>query len=181
MNKEDRTYISKFARQLQLDLWADRERLIGKKDINPLDLLEPSLAAQFLGLDYESPERIQNPGFGTKGLTVEYAGQLDRSRMLIAVANRFPEEVKRFTGAHEIGHFILHDSFVHHRDLPIMSANIQNNAPIEEKQANHFAACFLMPEKQVKLAVKNCLTRNHLCNLMTNWPFNFIRRSMNLF
>lgn len=62
---------------------------------------------------------------------------------------------KRFTIAHEIGHFVLHESgtyidkgtFVNFRD-----AESGTGTRSEEIEANRFAAALLMPEKWVKRA-----------------------------
>jgi len=76
------------------------------------------------------------------------AGMLDRGRNIIAVSERFGTEVMRFTGAHEVGHCRLHKGLQMHRDRPIsgVSPDTTPRAP-EEREADYFAACFLMPEK----------------------------------
>ncbi len=170
MNKQK---IENSARELQLKLWASRQELIGSKNVSPLSVLEPQLAARLLGVNYKTAERIMNPGFGTGGIAQEYAGQIDRSHNIIVISKRFPEMVKRFTGAHEIGHFQLHKGTVHHRDLPIKGLNLNLNRSIEEREADYFAACFLMPKKQVITAVQTMLRgelplimNDHLAHLL---------------
>jgi Zn-dependent peptidase ImmA (M78 family) len=54
-----------------------------------------------------------------------------------------------FTAAHELGHIILHEQAVLHRDRPFDgSSNIPKD--LIEQQADKFAALFLMPANVVK-------------------------------
>jgi len=69
---------------------------------------------------------------------------------------------QRFTIAHELGHFILHNSndprevFVDHNTFPLFrDENSSTGASIIEQQANAFAAALLMPEKFVTAEIKN--------------------------
>lgn len=69
---------------------------------------------------------------------------------------------QRFTIAHELGHFILHNSndpqevFVDHNTYPLFrDENSSTGASIIEQQANAFAAALLMPERLVTQEIKN--------------------------
>jgi Zn-dependent peptidase ImmA (M78 family) len=72
-----------------------------------------------------------------------------------------------FTCAHEVGHWVLHRPFVSMAER----SGVQNNAiicrtlnarePIEW-QADYFAACLLMPEKETKEAAKRAFGRDFL-------------------
>jgi len=81
-------------------------------------------------------------------LRVTLAGFLDRDKSLIAVSARLKPEIKRFTAAHEIGHFILHPEITSLREDPRTDGAIR--APLrtlKEKEADLFAAELLMPER----------------------------------
>jgi Zn-dependent peptidase ImmA (M78 family) len=61
----------------------------------------------------------------------------------------YAPEVVNFTTAHELGHALLHDQVELHRDIPLDGSEILQNHSITERQANKFAAYFLMPGKTV--------------------------------
>src|SRR5205085_8276692 len=66
----------------------------------------------------------------------------------IVVAQKFKVEWRRFTAAHEIGHWILHPSVVSLRERPLTGAERANpSRPAEEREADIFAAELLMPRK----------------------------------
>lgn len=83
----------------------------------------------------------------------ELAGFIDRPRRLIAISDKGTLQAKLFTGAHELGHLELHPGLRHHRERPMcgLTEPFEPNDPIE-RQANHFAGCFLVPRKQLVLA-----------------------------
>jgi len=83
----------------------------------------------------------------------EVAGFINRLHKTIEISKRFPRETMRFTGAHEIGHWLMHPKENMHRDRPIngLTSNTYKK-PFMEAEADYFAACFLMP----KITVKNC-------------------------
>lgn len=57
-----------------------------------------------------------------------------------------------FTIAHELGHYVLHSRL---GQIPL-SANRSGENDEAEKEANTFAACFLMPEKEVREKFSEC-------------------------
>lgn len=113
---------------------------------SPVALCRPDIAAHVLDFEYEYCTSL---GSGTAGF--EAAGILDRERGIISISTRFNERVQRFTGAHEIGHLMLHEKVAAmrlHRDRPIFDLIAKGRPPLES-EADYFAACFLAPEKQV--------------------------------
>jgi Zn-dependent peptidase ImmA (M78 family) len=105
-------------------------------------------AADVLGITYEiHPElRLTN--------NTEVAGIIDRRANKIAVAQKFGFETLRFTGAHEIAHWLLHQDQVMHRDPPLKGiSTARAPRPPQEEEADFFAACFLLPAKLVQDAV----------------------------
>jgi Zn-dependent peptidase ImmA (M78 family) len=72
----------------------------------------------------------------------------DRRREIITVSTRFPYPTQRFTGAHEIGHFVMHPHEVMHRDRPVFDTG--GARPPKEQATDYFAACFLGPKKLVE-------------------------------
>lgn len=115
-----------------------------------MELLEPKIICQTLGIHYEEHPTIAH-AFGPRR---KIGGLLDRQTGKIAVSMEFPVETMRFTAAHEIGHWLMHPGEIMHRDMPI-DTHTPGDSPatrIEETQADHFAACLLMPRKLVKQA-----------------------------
>lgn len=67
----------------------------------------------------------------------------------IVLHGRSPERRRRFTIAHEIGHFVLHP----HRLAPERNGGVNAAWQSEEREADQFAAELLMPEHLVREAV----------------------------
>ena len=117
---------------------------------------------------------------GALGITIQYepaddklSGFLIRDlknhRAVIGVNSSHPRNRKRFTIAHEIGHFLLHESEkvymdginnifrVHHRN-----EDSSKGSNVDEKEANLFAAELLMPKKFLAKNLDDCNTLNLL-------------------
>ena len=104
------------------------------------------LARQILSLTVMEQDSIPSKEFG---FTV--AGVLNRRSCLIQVSQKFGEDWKRFTLAHEIGHYVLHHELIMHRDRPMNGAErVSPERPKIEREADQFAAALLMPEKRVR-------------------------------
>ncbi len=95
---------------------------------------------------YETRARIDTD-FAGGG---EAAGLWRRDRSTILVSTRFSYETQRFTAGHEIGHYVLHphvgDRTLHREFAGGVQASYR---PLLEQEADHFAACLLMPRKAV--------------------------------
>ncbi len=137
--------IEEEARRLQLEIYKRRGSLWPGREAHPLEMVDPAVAAMVLGVKFEQvPSLSFTVVPGEKRVT---AGILDRPGKEILVATEFGHEVARFTGGHEIGHWMLHPSkVVHHRDRPIKGVQL---GPLDriEREADRFAAAFLVPEK----------------------------------
>jgi Zn-dependent peptidase ImmA (M78 family) len=108
-------------------------------DLVPVPVEE--IVRSLLYLTLEEPEQIPSDRAG-----YETAGLMDRENRRIVVAQKYPHEWRRFTVAHEIGHWILHPGVVYHRDRPLSGGEQANiGHPPEEQEANKFASELLMP------------------------------------
>lgn len=143
----DRIKIEKQARLVQYEIWHNRDALFPLGVPSPLAMFQPDIAARALGVEYEHREQLGR--FGNGRDRFETAGMIDRTRGIIAVSTRFPYPARRFTGAHEIGHFVMHPHEVMHRDRPIFDT-YRRERPPQEQEADYFAACFLAPKKLVE-------------------------------
>ncbi len=83
------------------------------------------------------------------------------NKSIIGVNSTDPPNRKRFTIAHEFGHYMMHQGNAVHIDRTFKvnfrdkSSSLANN--IEEIEANAFAAALLMPEKKIKQVVNQKL------------------------
>ena len=144
MNHEQ---IQNQARHIHKEIWANKHLLWPDQQLTPLQMLSPEVAAEILGLTYVEFQELDSGPFIFRGKRMRIAGLLDRQAKKIAVATQFSKEIVKFTAAHEVGHWLLHPNEIMHRDRPIDgSNNLEEARPIIEKEADYFAACFLMPE-----------------------------------
>ena len=87
-----------------------------------------------------------NLGKETSGVLVCKGGET-----VIGVNRAHPKTRQRFTAAHELGHAILHGRTDVHHDagfqVNLRSDLSSQGTDPEEIEANHFAACLLMPRR----------------------------------
>lgn len=144
-----RQVIRNHARFLQLSLW-NRRHDLWKHDVpaEPIDVLQPGVALELRGFSIESRSFLGEEW--DRGLRSEVAAVVDRERRKVFMSSRYPFVVQNFTGAHELGHVILHPHIdTKHREFPKDGPTVQRDW--EEREADWFASEFLMPEKQVRL------------------------------
>lgn len=139
------------ARRLNVWLWNSREHLF----LNPpsAEQLIPTptdiIIRDYLGAQLEEPEEIPSSASVRQEIvSSETAGYLDREHGRIIIAQKFKPEWRRFTAAHEIGHWILHPAVKYHRDRPLEGGErARPSRAVEEQEADLFAAELLMPTK----------------------------------
>ena len=141
--------IERAARDLQLLIWRHREELYpAGVPTDPVDLLDPAIAARMMGYSYEE---VAGFGRSARNIDMEVAGELDRRAKCIRISAQFPRHIQRFTAAHELGHARLHNELRMHRDRPIGAPRQSSETrDKQESEADKFAASFLMPEKLVR-------------------------------
>lgn len=137
--------VAKAARQLAHSTYIERDSLWPEgAPEEPVQLLNPEKAFYLLGYAYYEVDTLGEiePG-------VDVAGIIDKDKKEVFISRRYPVAVRNFTAAHELGHAIMHQQSGLHRDKPIDgSAGGQRDSI--EKEADYFAACFLMPEKLLR-------------------------------
>lgn len=145
--------IQYIARQIQVDIWNNKNRLWnGSPPEDPIELLNPSQAMLLKGFSLELV-----PGFGPliKDQNIaEIAGYLDNDKKVAYVSEQFTAQQQLFTAAHELGHILLHGNSLGrmHRDRPTDGSKLSRDHV--EWAADKFAAYFLMPENLVKKSFK---------------------------
>jgi Zn-dependent peptidase ImmA (M78 family) len=77
-------------------------------------------------------------------------------KLFLGVNQSESEVRRRFTIAHEIGHYILHPSEILHYDRPeAIHFRAKNVSSLQEVEANYFAAELLMPEGYIMSCIEN--------------------------
>ncbi len=164
--------IEYLASNLLRSIWHNREELWPNKLHSYFDALDPVLACSRLGINYEQ-HQLLNDQFSEKGINYKVAGLIDRQSNKIVVSQDFSLEERRFTTAHELGHWLLHNDVVMHRDKPISNFNYKDiQRPLMEREADYFAACLLMPRKLVEKCINDNFALNtpiHINETISYW------------
>ncbi len=108
--------------------------------------------ARRLNIEILEGEFRDNFGRNISGL-MKVSGK--NGKPIIAVKSSDSEERKRFTIAHEIGHFVLHGNELSHVDSDLEAVIYRDKSSAmatntKEIQANQFAAELLMPTDEIK-------------------------------
>lgn len=141
------TEIEQKAQETHRLVWKNRERIWGAAiPVNPIDMLDPSFALELLGFDFGLEETL---GFYLeKGQKIEVAGLIDKSTKQVRISRQFPQSIRMFTAAHELGHAVLHRGNGLHRDRPL--DGVRRSRDAREFSADKFASYYLMPQKLVR-------------------------------
>ncbi len=107
------------------------------------------IVTESLRMDLEEPEQIVDEIGLDPSTGSIVGGTFDRKRRRFAVAGRLPLECRRFTLAHELGHFFLHPRLFYHRDVPLIGSERteMRGRPRAEAEADRFAAEILIPRR----------------------------------
>lgn len=142
--------IQNFARQIQVDIWNDRNRFWdGSPPKDPIELLSPAHGIFLEGYSLEHKSGF-GPIFKDHDIA-EIAGYLDNVHKKVYISEQFTLEQQLFTAAHELGHILMHRESLGqlHRDRPVDGATKLSRDYIEWA-ADKFATFFLMPENLVR-------------------------------
>lgn len=141
--------IEDLARSVQLKLWEQRRELFGNVD-DPIEVLDPAKVLELAG--YTVWYHEGGLGHDTQdGTRVDVAGLIDPMSNTVEISMLSLPIERLFTLAHELGHVVLGSTgLVVHRDRPLNGTRIARD--IFERQADKFAAAFLMPGKLLRKA-----------------------------
>lgn len=157
-----RAEIEESANRLLRHLW----KMNGDKAENPVDVINIKAAADAMAVELIYVDPMGH--LDNEGDAVEIGATFDRAQNRILISTRPDRRIQNFTGAHELGHLILHhDQIQYHRDLPIKNGKTRSHSVVE-RQANWFAVEFLMPRKLVTLKFKNRFGEHIPFELSTN-------------
>lgn len=139
------------ASELHKRIWSERHRIWGNQvPSDPVDMLDPRIAIDLLGYEFELVPEI--PGWPPSRHHA-IAGEVDPGRKRVTVAEQFGLPSARFTAAHELAHIMLHPGRMF-RERPISGPRLDEQNPME-READKFAAEFLMPEKLLRTRIRD--------------------------
>jgi len=147
----DRRTIENEAKRLHKEIWRQYKAVLQVPAVDPVWLLNPEHVARLLGFEFIECEDLGSFGNGRDHFVV--AGCIDRpeKRICVSTSTRFTAHEIRFTGAHEVGHAVLHPHAARHRDRPLSRfGSSVNRRDAIESEADYFASCYLLPEKLVR-------------------------------
>lgn len=152
--------IEKCVSELQNLVWKNRNLIWKSVPNNPIEILNPELIFKkvlgFMVIDSGRYAVLQEDGSNTK-----VAGVIDQPNKLVAISHNQSSDIKLFTIAHELGHAILHDQKVLHRETPLNSKGNRKSRNPQEIQADNFASSFLMPKNLVIQAFNEIYSTKH--------------------
>lgn len=160
------------ARNIQNALWKKHRGSDLLSELNPLKTLEILGFAVF-------PKASLGTFSDYDGL-VETAGIIDKKNRIVQISDRFSEQTKKFTLAHELGHALFHSGEILHRDRALDGRYLSSSRDFRERQADKFAAYFLMPSKLVQKIFLDLFGTNSLL-INQETAFRFTGESTKIF
>jgi len=154
--KEIESLVVKF----QNEMWRNYKKLHAASPSDPLELLDPELAFNYLGYDFQYMNASLHYTEGDE--LIEVGAFLDESSKQVRVAVNSNEGTTRFTAAHELGHALLHNAPAFHRDRGLDGQKSSKPRDQFEYEADKAATFFLMPGK---IVVKEFQQRFESCIL----------------
>ncbi len=141
--------IENIVRSWQNLLWLNRGVIWKQRSINQHnEILDPLKSIKsVLGFKVDPSDSLGQ--INRKGKLLEVAAEINSPIKCLSYSTQFLPETINFTLAHELGHAILHKNSVLHRDIPINNSELFTSSDYRERQANKFAAFFLMPRNLV--------------------------------
>ena len=140
--------ITDIARNVQSELWLNRSDIWPSEELLPFEIIDPATTFRLHGYEFETAASL-----GTEvvdGEDIEVAGFVDIENRIARISTRFSQPIQRFTSAHELGHALLHEGTTLFRDRALEGGPVSGPRPQIEKEADIFAAAFLMPAKQIQ-------------------------------
>lgn len=137
------------ARKLGREMWLRKDEIWRDRNVlsDPIQILDPEKALGTLGYSFELVDTLGTIIHGSTAF--EVAGILEAQPGHVRVSKQMPSEIRLFTAAHELGHVILHPHLKEaHRDRPLDGSIVAREQV--EREADRFAAAFLMPAKLVR-------------------------------
>lgn len=140
--------IERQATDLLKTMWNNRTALWGDTPpSDPIDIIDPAKALEIFGFAFSREEDLGKYD-GDSGF-LKVAGLINNDDKTVQVSNQFPQSIRMFTAAHELGHAALHNvAGTLHRDRPVDGSSFSRESI--EYEADKFATYFLMPAKLVR-------------------------------
>jgi len=143
-----RQEIEAIVRGLHVEMWRRRQELWSDRSVSPIEIADPIVALQGIGYSVSAFEALGQ--HSESGETFEVAGIINNPESEVQISLAFAPAVRSFTLAHELGHALLHNAAVLHRDRAVDSTVSGKKRDKIESEADRFASSFMMPEKLVR-------------------------------
>lgn len=164
--------IREIARAVLRQLYRRRFEIWPDPPASPFEIIEPSFALWLEGILYKEVPQIYDFVEGSSGKPryQQLAGIFDPAARTVSVASNFGEEIRRYSAAHELAHLILHTAEGQERrlfrDPPVSEIErTRKRRPEIEREADLFAAEFLMPSKLLKAVFRQYFGRETLAGV----------------
>ncbi|WP_291127573.1 cyclodeaminase/cyclohydrolase family protein [Flavobacterium sp. UBA7682] len=136
--------IEKLASDFLNMLWKHHQTIWKTELTDSRQVLDPqTIFEEIFDYDFGMLPKLDDNDDGS-----ECAGYIDQRERHIVLSGNYKNVVQNFTAAHELGHALLHNQHILHRDIPLDGSHTIPRLP-EERQADKFATYFLMPKKKV--------------------------------
>lgn len=151
-NRYSNVELEEKAKELHKRIWKNRSKIWGHDHpSDPIDMLDPAVALNLIGYDFDLVETLGQSHINSR--LIEVAGMIDNSSRRVRISRQFPNDVRVFTAAHELGHALLHEARGLHRDRALNGVTLARD--VVEIEADKFATYFLMPGKLVRARFMN--------------------------
>ena len=161
--------IEKLASDFMNMLWKHHQAIWKTMLTDSRQVMDPqTIFEEVFDYDFGMFPKLDNDDDGS-----ECAGFIDQRERHIVLSGNYKSEVQKFTAAHELGHALLHKQNILHRDRPLDGSHTIPRSQ-EEKQADKFAAYFLMPKKKIESSFKKQFGQSKL-SIDDNTAFNLSR------
>ncbi len=159
--------IEKLVISFQRMIWKYRNKIWkNSPPQHPLEILDPEIISKIIGYDFNINSALGQHEIN--GKLLEVAGVIDNKEKEISISSQFSLETQRFTAFHELGHALMHNQNVLHRDRALDGSQHISTRDKIEIQADKFSAYFLMPKKQIeKVFTSIFLTDKFVINELT--------------
>lgn len=150
--------IQQAAREALAQIWENRSALFDDfATRTPIDMIDPRAALALRGFRVEIVGALGQIA-GTGRHVSNVAGLIDKASKQVLIASGLSPASRSFTMAHELGHAAMHDMVGMHRDKAMDGSTVSSDP--QEREAEKFAAYFLMPGKLVSRTFEEIFGRS---------------------
>ena len=138
--------VERIVQRLLEIIWKRKNKIWrGNVPDDPIEMLDPKIVFKRI-LGYGFYQNTTLGRYEDVGGRFEIAGQIDQEKRSVAISDQFPRESRNFTAAHELGHALLHEQSVLHRDRSLDGSTLQG--PRDPRERTSGQICYLFPNAE---------------------------------